>query len=128
MEDVLDLYAEEPNPQAQAAIHTKETADKIIRELNQLAQAAQAKEAYGAAVSAVLGKAKILSIGETQALTTQDYKAARSMTDIGRKLLQSVGLSAPDDASIAAAVELNNAFVAGLERIRDQAEQTISAV
>jgi hypothetical protein len=37
------------------------------------------------------------------------------------KLLQSVDLSSPDDASIEA-INLNDEFVAGLERVRDAAQ------
>jgi hypothetical protein len=47
------------------------------------------------------------------------------MQDIGRKLLQSVGLPNPTDADIAAAIELNDIFVAKLERIRAEAEGVI---
>jgi len=54
-----------------------------------------------------------------------DFNAATSLHDIGRKLLQSVGVASPDDVSIAAALELNNAFVAGLERIAAQVQQQI---
>jgi hypothetical protein len=38
-------------------------------------------------------------------------------------LLQSVGFHEPDDVSIEQAVELNKTFIAGLERIRDAAQQ-----
>ena len=44
------------------------------------------------------------------------------MQDIGRKLLQSVGLASPDAVSVAAAIEANDAFIARLEAIRDQAQ------
>jgi hypothetical protein len=44
------------------------------------------------------------------------------MHEIGCKLLQSVGFAAPDDASIQAAIEANDVFVAELERIRDAAQ------
>jgi hypothetical protein len=47
------------------------------------------------------------------------------MTDIGRKLLQSVGFASPDDASISLAIEANDAFVARLEAIRAAADSTI---
>jgi hypothetical protein len=43
-------------------------------------------------------------------------------SDIGRKLLQSIGFSEPDDVSIAAAVEANDEFIAKLETIRDRAQ------
>ena|SRR2546430_1878263 len=55
-----------------------------------------------------------------------DFKTARNMNDVGRKLLLSVGLREPiDDVSIAAAIEENDKFIAGLCRIRDAATKTI---
>jgi hypothetical protein len=44
------------------------------------------------------------------------------MQDIGRKLLQSIGFASPDDVSIAAAIDANDAFIARLEAIRDSAQ------
>jgi hypothetical protein len=51
-----------------------------------------------------------------------DFAQAKSMQDIGRKLLQSVGFEEPDDVSIQAAIEANDAFIARLEAIRDAAQ------
>jgi hypothetical protein len=51
-----------------------------------------------------------------------DFKQARSIQDIGRKLLMSVGFASPDDASIQLAIEASDAFVAELERIRNAAQ------
>ena len=51
-----------------------------------------------------------------------DFKQSRSMQDIVRKLLQSVGYASPDDASIQLAIEANDAFVTELERIRNAAQ------
>jgi terminase small subunit-like protein len=51
-----------------------------------------------------------------------DFATANSMQDIGRKLLQSIGFASPDDVSIAAAIEANDAFIARLEAIRDAAQ------
>ena len=48
-----------------------------------------------------------------------DFTTANSMTDIGRKLLQSVGFASPDDVSIQAAIEANDAFIERLEAIRE---------
>jgi hypothetical protein len=45
-----------------------------------------------------------------------------SMTDIGRKLLQSVGFSEPDDVSIAAAIELNDKFIDDLRQIHQRTQ------
>jgi hypothetical protein len=52
-----------------------------------------------------------------------DFATANSMQDIGRKLLQAVGFASPDDVSIQAAIEANDAFIAQLEQIRDRAQQ-----
>jgi hypothetical protein len=52
-----------------------------------------------------------------------DFAQANSMQDIGRKLLQSVGFASPDDVSIHAAIEANNAFIDRLETIRDNAQR-----
>jgi hypothetical protein len=54
-----------------------------------------------------------------------DFATANSMQDIGRKLLQSVGFSEPDDVSIQAAIEANDAFIERLEAIRNAAGFTI---
>jgi|SRR5262245_8471634 len=51
-----------------------------------------------------------------------DFAQAQSMQDIGCKLLQSVGFKEPDDVSIQAAIEANDAFIARLEAIRDAAQ------
>jgi hypothetical protein len=92
--------------QQQAAEVTKETAEKCVQELNQLRRDAHSDKAYSAAVAAVMGKAKILNFTTAEPNTTNatDFKSAKSMTDIGRKLLQSMGLKEPDDVSIQAAI------------------------
>jgi hypothetical protein len=111
--------------QEQAAEHTKEDATKIIRELNEVRTKAMNKEAYNAVVSAIMGKAKVLGITDKPQPNPQDWNNAQSMTDIGRKLLQSVGLPNPSDADIELAIQLNDIFIAKLERIRAEAEGTI---
>jgi hypothetical protein len=110
--------------QAIAAEHAAESADKCVRELNELRIEAKAEKAYGAAVSAVMGKAKILNFIVDKPQTNPiDFATANSMQDIGRKLLQSVGFASPDDVSIAVAIEANDQFIAELEQIRDKAQQ-----
>jgi hypothetical protein len=54
-----------------------------------------------------------------------DYNTAQSMQEIGCKLLQSVGFTAPDDASIKLAIEANDVFVARLEEITRQGQGLI---
>jgi len=55
-----------------------------------------------------------------------DFKSAKSMQDIGKKLMQSVGM---DERTITAemvqaAIDANNEFIAQLEAIRDRHEHT----
>jgi len=53
-----------------------------------------------------------------------DFKSAKSMEDIGAKLLKSVGVDEGriNDELIAAAIAANNEFIAQLEAIRDRHE------
>src|SRR5436190_7744815 len=110
--------------QAQAAERAQESADKCVRELNELRRDAHSDKAYGAAVAAVMGKAKILNLVVDQhaLVPAQDFSTANSMHEIGKRLLQSIGFTEPDDASIQAAIEANDSFIARLETIRDSAQ------
>jgi hypothetical protein len=56
-------------------------------------------------------------IQTTDAPDSKGLKDCNSMTDIGRRLLESVGFREPDDASIQAAIEANDVFVARLQAI-----------
>src|SRR5262249_35275557 len=107
--------------QAQAAERAQESADKCVQELNQLRRDAHSDKAYRAAVAAVMGKAKILNFSTAEPNTTNatDFKSAKSMQDIGRRLLQSMGLKEPDDASIQAAIEANDTFIDRLKAISE---------
>ena len=51
-----------------------------------------------------------------------DFKAAKSMQEIGRMLLQSVGYREPDDASIREAIEANDVFIDTLQAIHQRAQ------
>ena len=78
-------------------------------------------------VSAELGIAKVFGhdVGAKD-YNPQDFSQAKSMRDIAIRLLQSVGFREPDDASIAAAIEANDAFIARLEAIRAAADSTVN--
>src|SRR5262249_32249471 len=111
--------------QAIAAEQAAESAEKCVQELNQLRRDAHADKAYGAAVSAVMGKAKILNFITDQVIDAKqqvDFNSAQSMQDIGRKLLQSIGFKEPDDVSIQAAVEANDRFIDELQQIQQRAQ------
>src|SRR5215831_8827604 len=107
--------------QAIAAEQAAESAEKCVQELNQLRRDAHSNKAYGAAVAAVMGKVKILNLitDRIEDVTKVDFNTAQSMQDIGKKLLQSIGFASPDDVSIQAAIEANDAFIERLEAIRD---------
>jgi hypothetical protein len=110
--------------QAELAEQAAETREKCVAELNELRREARAEKAYGPAVSAVMGKAKILNfITDNEAINSKtDFNSAQSIHDIGRKLLQSIGFNEPDDISIRAALDANDAFVAELEVIHARAQ------
>jgi hypothetical protein len=112
--------------QAIAARNAAETAEKMVRELNEIQHAARADKAHAAAVSAVMGKAKILNL-DTAEHTPTDFKSAKNMNDIGERLLRRIGLQEPSPLDIAAAVAANHRFIAELEAIRDRAQATVSA-
>jgi hypothetical protein len=110
--------------QAIAARNAAETAEKMVRELNEIQHAARQDHAHAAAVSAVMGKAKILNF-DTADKDITDVKTTKNMQELGEKLLQSIGLASPSSLDIAAAIEANDRFIADLEAIRDRAINTI---
>ena len=115
--------------QREAAESTKETVDKCVAELNQLRADSHSDKAYGAAVSAVMGKAKILGFitDKTEVKNGNiDFSTATSYSDIGRKLLESVGYASPSDDDISLALEAHQAFTEQLEAIAERA-QSLSA-
>ncbi len=83
--------------------------------------AEQERNAQGIVASA-LGIAKVFHHMNDPEPNKLDFATANSMHDMGRKLLQSVGFASPDDVSIQAAIEANDAFVGRLEAIRDRAQ------
>jgi phage terminase small subunit len=109
--------------QAQAADQVKETIDKCVAELNEDRRDAKAQGQHSAAISAVMGKAKLLGLvtDKHEDVTKPDFSKATSLQDIGLKLLQSVGYASPSDADIALALEAHAAFTAQLEAIAERA-------
>jgi hypothetical protein len=111
--------------QAQAAELAAESADKCVKELNELRLEAQNEKAYAAAVSAVMGKAKILGLATDKldiSDRSQDFSHVQNMQEIGRKLLEQVGFRDPDDVSIQQAIEANDLLIVTLQQIRDRAQ------
>jgi hypothetical protein len=110
--------------QAQAAEQVKETIDKCVAELNEDRRDAKAKGQHAAAISAVMGKAKLLGLvtDKHEDVTKPDFSKATSLQDIGLKLLQAVGYEAPSSDDIALALEAHATMIAQLEAIAERAE------
>jgi hypothetical protein len=92
------------------------------RRLDLASQLAETQGNAQAIVASELGIAKVFHRITDDEPNKLDFKTAKSMQDLGRMLLQSVGLREPDDVSIQAAIEANDAFIAALEAIRDKAQ------
>jgi len=79
-----------------------------VAAIEKLRQVSPAK--YGELVSKLVA-------GTADPADPLSFKDCQSMTDIGRKLLLSVGYESPSDEAVTAAVEANDRFVAELEAI-----------
>lgn len=114
--------------QAEAAKYTKESAEKCVIELNHIKDKAMAddeKPAYSAAVSAVMGKAKILGLVTDKVETRNgngDFESAQSLHEVGIKLLQSCGyVGFPSDADVELALRCHAQMIERLETIAERA-------
>jgi len=97
--------------------------ERIGRRLNLASEMAEQQQNPAAIVNSELGIAKVFHRIDTPQDTQQDFNSAKSMTDIGRKLLQAVGFKEPDDVSIKEAIAANDEFIKELERIRNAAQR-----
>src|SRR5262249_35900887 len=96
--------------------------ERIGRRLHLASQMAEQDGNPNGITAAELGIAKVFQHIEDKQTNQIDFQTAKSMTDIGRKLLQSVGFKEPDEVSIQAAIEANDAFIDRLQAIRDRAQ------
>jgi|SRR5215813_5517882 len=96
--------------------------ERIGRRLDKASRIAEQQENAANMVAAELGLAKVFRRLDEPRTTEVDFNSAKSMHDIGRKLLQSVGFKEPDDASIREAIELNDTFIDGLQAIHQRAQ------
>jgi len=87
--------------------------ERIGKRLDLALRIAEQQGNDAAMATSELGIAKVFGhMNETPDYAPTDFANAKTMTDIGRKLLQSVGFASPDDVSIQAAIEANDAFIA----------------
>jgi hypothetical protein len=91
--------------------------DRLAIRLNMASTLAEQQGNVAGIVSSELGIAKIFGLESTKENTPQSFRDAKSMEEIGKRLLISVGLREPADDAVALAIEANNAFVARLEQI-----------
>jgi hypothetical protein len=96
--------------------------ERVGRRLDMASQMAEKEGNVAGIVSSELGIVKVFGLEQANESNAHDVTTARSMNELGRKLLQSIGFSAPDDASTQAAIEANDVFIAKLEAIRDSAQ------
>jgi len=98
--------------------------ERVGRRLDLASQIAEQDRNAQGIVASELGIAKVFHSVRTDDndISNIDFTKARNMQDIGRKLLQSVGFASPDDVSIQAAIEANDAFIDRLQQIRDSAQ------
>ena len=96
--------------------------ERVGRRLDLASTLAEQDRNVQGIVASELGIAKVFRHIEDKQTDQIDFQTANSMTDIGRKLLQSVGFASPDDASIQAAIEANDAFIDRLKAISEAAQ------
>jgi hypothetical protein len=99
--------------------------ERVGRRLDLASRMAEEQRNAQGIVASELGIAKVFHEQHVQETKPQELNPSDSTKDIGRKLLQSMGLRDPDDLSVAAAVEANDLFVSTLEDICLKAQSTI---
>lgn len=123
IERVLELQAEQTK-RTQKKIDVSR--ERVARDLDEAIQIAKDERNPQGITSAAMGIAKVFGLEQSSEKTTQSFKDAQNMEEIGKRLLISVGLKQPSDGAIQLAIEANDAFVARLEEIREEHEQADS--
>ena len=97
--------------------------ERVGRRLDQASRMAeQANDARGM-VQSELGLAKVFGLDEELTSDKPNWSSTQSMHDIGKQLLEGMGLHDPDDDSIRQAIEANDQFIARLEQIAQEAQR-----
>src|SRR5262245_6456114 len=96
--------------------------ERIGRNLDYATQLAKRQDNATAIVNSELAIAKVFHSIDAPDPNAIDFKSAQSMYDIGKRLLQSMGLREPDDVSIQLAIEANDAFIDRLKAISEAAQ------
>jgi hypothetical protein len=118
LDRVRELQREQAKRFQRKADYSK---DRVARRLDMASQLAEQQEKPADIVTSELAIAKLFNlIADNTDSSKIDYRAAQSMQDIGRKLLQSVGVASPSDAGIADAIKANDVFIDTLTNIKDR--------
>jgi hypothetical protein len=73
-----------------------------------------------------LGIAKVFGhFDQTNQNQSESFADAKSMRDVGVMLLSQVGVSAPSDADITAAIEAHDQLIAALETIAQRSQALV---
>jgi hypothetical protein len=115
---------EESNKRLQTKVDLSR--ERVGRRLDLASRMAEEQKNPQGIVASELGIAKVFHEQHNREAKPQELNPSDSTKDIGRKLLQSMGLREPDDVSIQAAVEANDLFVSTLEDICLKAQATIN--
>ncbi len=94
--------------------------ERVGRRLDLASRMAEEQKNPAGIASSELGIAKVFGHISDQPEAKHDLNSALSMPDIGRKLLQSVGLEHATEDQIEAAILANDKFIDELERIAQQ--------
>jgi phage terminase small subunit len=114
--------------QQAAAKRIEETPERIAQELNEVRDEGRKDKAHAAAVSAILGKAKVLGLfidKHEETTRNQSFADAKSMRDIGVMLLSQVGVSAPSEGDIQAAIDAHDQLIAAIEAIAQRSQSLV---
>jgi phage terminase small subunit len=109
--------------QQAAAQRIEETPERIAQELNEVRDEARADKAHAAAVSAILGKAKVLGLVTDKHQDTtpkQSFANAKSVNDIAKLMLEQVGVKNPSPLDLNDAIAAHNALLSALRVIAER--------
>ena len=109
--------------QQAAAKRIEETPERIAQELNEVRDEARNDKAHAAAVSAILGKAKVLGLiidKHQDTAPKPSFANAKSLHEIGILMLQQVGVTTPSEQDISRAIAAYTQLLDTLKAIAER--------
>jgi hypothetical protein len=100
--------------------------ERVGRRLHRASEIAEADRNASAMVTSELGIAKIFGhLDQANQNQSVSFSDAKSMQDIGRMLLSQVGVSAPSEGDIQAAIDAHDQLIAALETIAQRSQALV---